>query len=1317
MFNAEKFKGNHDADTPYAAGDVVSNRGKLFIASKDAWGPFSMSEWSAVPSSVEEKPKTNGLGVLADLLTVLRGEQGEKGDKGDDADMEAVNEASKVAAAALSSSREVQRAQSRVIIASEKALTEASGAKDIAARSEKIAKESDKKAQKSIDISISAKEESAQAIKIALSVPAGSNGKDGNDGKDGKDGVDGKSISYKGAYVEGQYAEGEIVKYNGELLIATDLVKKAPRDAKGRLRKGWDVVVEKTRQFGSAAHASILFRNSGAGAGILQEMRGGVQYAKSLVAGTNVSLDEDADTITISASGGGGGTVESASNIGTGTGIFAQLTGTDLEFKSLTTPDGKLTITDNADEVDLQVNAVGLTGDESISGIKTFSSFPILPGGSPSGNQAASAGWVEGIISTGISWKEPVLNVNQNTPPGAPTAGDRYTLGNAPTGVWSGQADAIAEYNGATWDFSASVAGDAALNLSDNLGYNYNGTTWVLFNAPTIYTASLGVQLVGNDFRANLDAARAITLSGNAIGVNTGAGLTITSNAVTVAALGVTNAMLAGSIADTKLSTISTANKVNWNALIASGGKITNSNVNDLADVNAGSPTNGQALTWDTASSRWIASTITIPSAIGTGEVISNVPFLVGAGANVVWTNMPAAVTELLGSAFNRIRYDLTAATQYRIIVNQAVAGFAGSDINLQYSTDNTTYFAADTAAAGELDVGTGTGVKTGAWTNLVAGAKSNAFLRIVGKQGDGVADPAFRQINVQFRVPVGTGDFVGPSSSTDGNLVAYSGATGKLGKASSIGMSNANGDLNHRGLTAGQPTFQAMFSADGDGTDTVGRVIYGVGAPGVASPVEALFTGYIAGDSFYILSDSNNADSLPITLSTKGNSDQLKINADGTIDFDNFQWENVFIDDSPDVHILKVTNKTAGTDGYFGLSGSTADGTEAIGIALITNGTTPVGTDIQAAIWTYDPSGSVSLLSYASGTEQANPMTIGVIDADGGANNITMLRNGKTGWGLSDPADLELSGQIGVDVRPMVTKYAAQASDIGAGLLGATERYEGYEDETGNISLYTIASGTRSSPTATADDLSARDEIVLAWDGANYIFCASSSYRTTSAASSGTVPMRYDISLMDNAGDLVNCLVVEPHRLRLPDYDAAEPLAGGYVGFEEDAYGARGTLRFNDGGEDVLVVATPANDLPANGQSPVFDSSTEEWVPRNVAQIAYTTSIANQSASIGGTPFTDMPSAESLIRISYNLVVTTADLTAGAVSVDFGWDDGVTGRATLNASILMTATNFQSGSLVIRKGASTTVQYSTIVSGTPGTARYALLITAEPLT
>lgn len=78
--------------------------------------------------------------------------------------------------------------------------------------------------------------------------------------------------------------------------------------------------------------------NVGGGSGLFKQKTGVDLEFKTLIAGTNISFVDGPllDTITINATGGGSGEVNTASNVGTGEGLFKQKVGTDLQFKSIT---------------------------------------------------------------------------------------------------------------------------------------------------------------------------------------------------------------------------------------------------------------------------------------------------------------------------------------------------------------------------------------------------------------------------------------------------------------------------------------------------------------------------------------------------------------------------------------------------------------------------------------------------------------------------------------------------------------------------------------------------------------------------------------------------------------------------------------------------------------------------------------------------------------------------------------------------------------------------------------------------------------------
>ena len=127
-----------------------------------------------------------------------------------------------------------------------------------------------------------------------------------------------------------------------------------------------------------------------------------------------------------------------------------------------------------------------------------------------------------------------------------------------------------------------------------------------------------------------------------------------------------------------------------------------------------------------------------------------NIPLICAA----IWTNMPAALAEFLVTNSYRTKADLTNATQCRVIANlTAVGGSATAEIRIQYSLDGTTFLDLGTFANTPAAViGTTTGLKVGSWATIAAGAKADVFLRVMGINGNGAADPNFQKIVLQVK-------------------------------------------------------------------------------------------------------------------------------------------------------------------------------------------------------------------------------------------------------------------------------------------------------------------------------------------------------------------------------------------------------------------------------------------------------------------------------------------------------------------------------------------------------------------------------------
>lgn len=185
--------------------------------------------------------------------------------------------------------------------------------------------------------------------------------------------------------------------------------------------------------------------NLGSGEGLFSSRVGDDLRFKSLVAGTNITLTGSADSITIDASGAG--EVNTASNIGAGTGIFAQKVGVDLEFKSLVSSD-YIQISSDSNNVSLSIPVIDDMND-SISFLQ--SDMNILQG------QVEN---LEGDVASLVILQEEYLLLN----------GTREMDGNLNLGNYriSNVQDPVDPQDAATRSYVIANAGE--INTASNVG-------------------------------------------------------------------------------------------------------------------------------------------------------------------------------------------------------------------------------------------------------------------------------------------------------------------------------------------------------------------------------------------------------------------------------------------------------------------------------------------------------------------------------------------------------------------------------------------------------------------------------------------------------------------------------------------------------------------------------------------------------------------------------------------------------------------------------------------------------------------------------
>jgi len=93
---------------------------------------------------------------------------------------------------------------------------------------------------------------------------------------------------------------------------------------------------------------------------------------------------------------------------------------------------------------------------------------------------------------------EPLVEaVALDDPPSAPVAGQCWVVGAAPTGVWAGQAAAIAAWGDGGWRFVAPLAGTTVWSRADGLSARFDGSHWIIGEIAAARIMVGGVQVVG----------------------------------------------------------------------------------------------------------------------------------------------------------------------------------------------------------------------------------------------------------------------------------------------------------------------------------------------------------------------------------------------------------------------------------------------------------------------------------------------------------------------------------------------------------------------------------------------------------------------------------------------------------------------------------------------------------------------------------------------------------------------------------------------------------------------------------------------------
>lgn len=111
-----------------------------------------------------------------------------------------------------------------------------------------------------------------------------------------------------------------------------------------------------------------------------------------------------------------------------------------------------------------------------------------------------------------------VKDQHLTAPPGSPAAGDRYIIPSGATGVWAGQTNKVAEWNGSSWDLYAPATGWTCYVDDEQKVYSWSGSAWVRTGG--------ALQTIG--------AGSGILVAADAVSVKAYNGITVDANGVAV---------------------------------------------------------------------------------------------------------------------------------------------------------------------------------------------------------------------------------------------------------------------------------------------------------------------------------------------------------------------------------------------------------------------------------------------------------------------------------------------------------------------------------------------------------------------------------------------------------------------------------------------------------------------------------------------------------------------------------------------------------------------------------------------------------------